>query len=49
VVKCFAVTGITIDQAEMIAAASLHLSAWDEDEFRQAVVESLGTLIDPAD
>jgi hypothetical protein len=49
VVKCFAVTGITIDQAEMVAAACLHLSAWNENEFRQAVVESLGTLIDSAD
>ncbi|MGC1520429.1 MAG: hypothetical protein WA803_02715 [Steroidobacteraceae bacterium] len=49
VVKCFAVTDITIDQAEMIAAATMNLSAWDENEFRQAVVQSLGTLIDPAD
>jgi hypothetical protein len=49
VVKCFSVTGITIDQAEMVAAACQHLSAWDEDEFRQAVVESLGSMIDPAD
>jgi hypothetical protein len=49
VVKCFAVTEITIDQAEMIAAACQHLSAWDENEFRQAVVESLGSMIDPAD
>jgi hypothetical protein len=48
-VKCFAVTAITIDQAEMIAAACQHLSAWDENEFREAVVESLGTMIDPAD
>jgi hypothetical protein len=49
VVKCFAVTEITIDQAEMIAAACQHLSAWDENEFRQAVVESLGSMIDSTD
>jgi hypothetical protein len=48
VVKCFAVTDVTIDQAEMIAAACVDISAWDESEFRQAVVQSLDTLIDPA-
>jgi hypothetical protein len=49
VVKCFAVTEITIDQAEMIAAACIDISAWDENEFRQAVLLSLGPTIDPAD
>jgi hypothetical protein len=49
VVKCFAVTDVTIDQAEMIAAACVDISAWDENEFRQAVVQSLDTLIDSAD
>ncbi len=45
-VKCFAVTDITIDQAEMIAAACLEISAWDESEFRDAVLQSLGPTID---
>ncbi len=49
VVKCFAVSDVTIDQAEMIAAACMSLSAWNEAEFRQALLLSLGTLIDPAD
>jgi hypothetical protein len=49
VVKCFAVTEITIDQAEMIAAACIDISALDETEFRQAVLESLGPTIDPVD
>jgi hypothetical protein len=42
VVKCFAVTDITIDQAEMIAAACIAIPAWDETEFREAVAQSLG-------
>lgn len=46
-VKCFAVSDITIDQAEMIAAACLDISVWDEEEFRQAVAESLGPTLDP--
>ncbi len=45
-VKCFAVTDITIDQAEMIAAACLEISAWDEAGFREAVLQSLGPTID---
>jgi hypothetical protein len=48
VVKCFAVTDITIDQAEMIAAACIDMSAWDETEFRDAVAQSLGPDIGPA-
>ncbi len=49
VVKCFAVTDITIDQAEMIAAVSLDSSAWDEASFREAVAQALGPTFDPAD
>jgi hypothetical protein len=48
-VKCFAVTDITIDQAEMIAAACIDAAAWDEDTFREAVVQSLGPTLDAAD
>jgi hypothetical protein len=48
-VKCFAVTNITIDQAEMIAAACLEISAWDEAEFRETVLQSLGPTIDSAE
>lgn len=49
VVKCFAVTDITIDQAEMIAAACADVQALDETLFREAVVQSLGPTFDPAD
>jgi len=49
VVKCFAVTDITIDQAEMIAAACLEISAWDEAVFRETVLQSLGPTIDSAE
>jgi hypothetical protein len=49
VVKCFAVTDITIDQAEMIAAACMDIPAWDETEFRDAVAQSLGPTLDPTD
>ena len=45
-VKCFAVTDITIDQAEMIAAACIDISAWDEALFRETVAQSLGPTID---
>jgi hypothetical protein len=45
-VKCFAVSDITIDQAEMIAAACLDTFAWDEAGFRAAVAESLGPTLD---
>jgi len=47
-VKCFAVTDITIDQAEMIAAASVLNPTLDETEFREAVAQSLGPTFDPA-
>ena len=49
VVKCFAVTDITIDQAEMIAAACIDISAWDEALFRETVAQSLGPTIDSAE
>jgi hypothetical protein len=48
VVKCFAVADITIDQAEMIAAACIDISAWDEALFRETVAQSLGPTIDSA-
>ncbi len=47
-VTCFVVTDITIDQAEMIAAASVANSAWSEDAFREAVALALGPTFDPA-
>jgi len=47
VVKCFAVTDVTIDQAEMIAAACVDIPG-DESGFREAVAQSLGPLFDPA-
>ena len=46
VVKCFAVTDITIDQAEMIAAACLLIPGLDEAGFREIVAQSLGPTID---
>jgi hypothetical protein len=49
VVKCFAVSDITIDQAEMIAAACIDISAWDEALFRETVAQSLGPTIDSAE
>ena len=45
-VKCFTVSDITIDQAEMIAAASLDTFAWDEGGFREAVAGALGPTLD---
>ena len=48
VVKCFEVTDITIDQAEMIAAVSLDSAAWSEAGFRDAVALALGPAFDPA-
>jgi len=48
VVKCFAVTDITIDQAEMIAAAEPDVFSCDETTFREAVAQSLGPTFDPA-
>jgi hypothetical protein len=47
-VKCFAVTDITIDQAEMIAAAEIDVMECDETAFREAVAQSLGPTFDPA-
>ena len=49
VVKCFTVSAITIDQAEMIAAACLDTFAWDETAFREAVAEALGPTLDSID
>jgi hypothetical protein len=46
VVKCFAVTDITIDQAEMIAAACIDIPGLDEAGFRELVAQSLGPTID---
>jgi hypothetical protein len=48
-VKCFTVSAITIDQAEMIAAACLDTFAWDESAFRVAVAEALGPTLDSID
>ncbi len=47
-VKCFKVTDITIDQAEMIAAVCPDLAGLDEAAFREAVVLALGPTFDPA-
>jgi hypothetical protein len=47
-VKCFAVTDITIDQAEMIAAACEDVAALDEAQFRDVVAGSLGPTFEPA-
>jgi hypothetical protein len=46
VAKCFAVTDITIDQAEMIAAACVLIPGLDEAGFREVVAQSLGPTID---
>jgi hypothetical protein len=46
VVKCFAVTDVTIDQSEMIAAAGIDILACDEAGFREAVAQSLGPTLD---
>jgi hypothetical protein len=47
VVKCFTVTGITIDQAEMIAAVCIDVSSWEEPEFREVVDRVLAYIPDP--
>jgi hypothetical protein len=47
IVKCFAVTDITIDQAEMIAAAEIDIVNCDEAGFREVVAQSLGPTFDP--
>jgi hypothetical protein len=49
IVKCFAVTDITIDQAEMIAAAAIDVVNFDEAGFREVVSQSLGPTFDPGD
>jgi hypothetical protein len=49
VVKCFAVSEITIDQAEMIAAAGVDIVASDEAAFREAVEQALGPTFDAGD
>jgi hypothetical protein len=46
VVRCFAVADITIDQAEMIAAACIDVPALDEAGFREVVAQSLGPTVD---
>jgi hypothetical protein len=47
VVKCFTVIDVTIDQAEMIAAACVDLSAWQEAEFHDMVARVLAPTPDP--
>jgi hypothetical protein len=47
VVTCFTVTGITIDQAEMIAALCIDISTWQEPEFRALVGRVLAPIPDP--
>lgn len=46
-VTCFTVSDITIDQAEMIAAACPDIGGLTLDEFRQAVDQALGPTVDP--
>jgi hypothetical protein len=46
-VKCFTVTDVTIDQAEMIAAVCIDCSAWQEPEFRDMVKRVLAPTPDP--
>ena len=48
-VKCFTVSDITIDQAEMIAAACPDIGGLELDEFRQAVELALGPTLDADD
>jgi hypothetical protein len=48
-VKCFAVRDITIDQAEMIAAACTDFFVCDETSFREIVAQSLKPIIDSID
>ena len=45
-VKCFTVSDITIDQAEMIAATEVDIVAVDEAAFRVLVKEALGPTVD---
>ena len=46
VVKCFTVSDITIDQAEMIAAVGVDLMEIDEANFRELVALALGPTLD---
>jgi hypothetical protein len=46
ITRCFTVEDLTIDQAEMIAATSEEMHAWDESTFRLAVEEALGNAFD---
>lgn len=48
-VKCFTVSDITIDQAEMIAAACPDVGGLELEEFRQAVAQALGPTLDAND
>ncbi len=48
VVKCFSITDITIDQAEMIAAACFANPVWNEAGFREDVEQALGPTFDPS-
>ncbi len=45
-VKCFTVSDITIDQAEMIAAACPDIGGLELNEFRRAVEQALGPTLD---
>jgi hypothetical protein len=45
-VTCFTVSDITIDQAEMIAAACPDVGGLTLDEFRRAVEQALGPTLD---
>jgi hypothetical protein len=47
-VVCFMVTGITIDQAEMIEAAWEGICALDEGAFRATVEKALAIQLTPA-
>jgi hypothetical protein len=46
-VKCFTVTNVTIDQAEMIASQCEDFSAWPEGDFRDMVKRVLAPTPDP--
>jgi hypothetical protein len=45
-VKCFTVTDITIDQAEMIASECEDFSAWQENDFSEMVKRILAPTPD---
>jgi hypothetical protein len=48
IVKCFTITDITIDQAEMIAAVGSDFVEVDESAFRELVALALGPTFEPA-